>query len=162
MQRGFSLVTAIFLLVVMASLGALMMTFVSTQQQSSALDVVGANAYQVARTGIEWGAYQITSNATGSFATTCQAGTTSVSSVPLTGTPSLGIFTLVVSCSTNPSKYAEGLDQYWVYSISSVASSVNAAVGSSDYIERELHATISSGVFAATTVSGISYQRENY
>lgn len=162
MQRGFSLISAIFLLVVMASLGALMMTFVSTQQQSSALDVVGANAYQVARVGIEWGAYQITSNATGSFATTCQAGATSVSSVPLTGTPESGVFTLVVTCPTQAIPYTEGANNYLVYSITAAASKVGATVGGSDYVERELQATISGVAAAPPTGMGIIYQRENY
>ena len=56
MQKGFSLVTAIFLLVVLATLGTLMVTFFSAQQQSSALDVMGTRAYQAARVGVEWAA----------------------------------------------------------------------------------------------------------
>jgi MSHA biogenesis protein MshP len=58
-QRGFSLVSAIFLLVVIAALGAFAVTVSTTQQQSAALDVMGARAYQAARAGIEWGAYQV-------------------------------------------------------------------------------------------------------
>lgn len=57
-QRGFALATAIFLLVVLAALGAAMLTFSSTQHAGSAMDVQGARALQAARAGIEWGAYQ--------------------------------------------------------------------------------------------------------
>lgn len=57
-QRGFALATAIFLLVVLAALGAAMLTFSSTQHVGSAMDVQGARAYQAARAGIEWGVYQ--------------------------------------------------------------------------------------------------------
>jgi len=56
--RGFSLVAAIFLLVILSSLGAFVVTISTTQSHASALDVLGARAYQAARAGIEWGAYQ--------------------------------------------------------------------------------------------------------
>ncbi len=57
-EHGFSLVTAIFLLVVLAGLGVAMVTISTTQHQSSGLDVQGVRAYQAARGGIEWGVYQ--------------------------------------------------------------------------------------------------------
>src|SRR5665647_224547 len=61
-QRGFSLVSAIFLLVVIAALGTFAVTLSTTQQQSAALDVLGSRAYQASRAGIEWGAYQVLRN----------------------------------------------------------------------------------------------------
>jgi autotransporter translocation and assembly factor TamB len=42
MQHGFSLVSAIFLLVVIAALGTFAVTLSTTRQQSAALDVLGA------------------------------------------------------------------------------------------------------------------------
>jgi MSHA biogenesis protein MshP len=57
-QRGFALVSAIFLLVVLAALGVAIVSFSTAQQTSSALDVMGARAYQAARAGIEWALYQ--------------------------------------------------------------------------------------------------------
>ena len=62
MQKGFSLITAIFLLVVLGGLGAVMMTFFSAQQQSSAQDVLGSRAYPAARAGIEWSVVQMLRN----------------------------------------------------------------------------------------------------
>lgn len=56
--RGVGLVTAIFLLVVLAGLGVAMVTVFSTQQASAAMDELGARAYQAARAGVEWGLYQ--------------------------------------------------------------------------------------------------------
>ena len=44
LQRGFSIVTAIFLLVVLSFLGVAMVTFSAAQHQSSALDVMGSRA----------------------------------------------------------------------------------------------------------------------
>jgi MSHA biogenesis protein MshP len=57
-QRGFSLVTAIFLLVVLAGLAAAMVNISTFQQTGSALDVQGTRVTQAARTGLEWGLYQ--------------------------------------------------------------------------------------------------------
>jgi MSHA biogenesis protein MshP len=57
-QSGVGLVTAIFLLVVLAGLGAASVTLFTAQQESSNLDLEGARAYQAARAGIEWGLYE--------------------------------------------------------------------------------------------------------
>jgi MSHA biogenesis protein MshP len=59
-QSGFSLVAAIFLLVVIAALGTFAVTISTSQQQGSAMDVLGSRAYQAAKAGIEWSIYQIT------------------------------------------------------------------------------------------------------
>ena len=57
-SRGIGIVTAIFLLVVLAGLAVAMVGVFSAQQATSALDVEGARAYQAARAGIEWGLFQ--------------------------------------------------------------------------------------------------------
>jgi len=151
MQRGFSLITAIFLLVVLASLGAVMMTFFTVQQQSSALDVLGSRAYQASRAGIEWAAFQVVQSSVaappagvGGFAALCQGATTS-SSVAFAGT--LAGFSVSVNCSATP--HDEGIrtiaigNPLWVYAITSTASGVNgAAAGSADYVERQMSVTI--------------------
>ena len=59
--RGFALVSAIFILVVLAALGAFIVNISTSQQIGSALDVQGVRAYQAARAGIEWGLYQVQS-----------------------------------------------------------------------------------------------------
>jgi MSHA biogenesis protein MshP len=142
LQRGFSLITAIFLLVVLAGLGTMAVTFFTAQQQSSALDVQGSRAYQAARAGIEWGAYQVLVNST------CISG-----SPTLTGT--LSTFTVAVVC-TPPTTSVDGAN---VYNIT--ASAVNGSTpGSMDYVERVMQATIASGV--SSTDSGIIYQSESY
>ncbi len=58
-QRGFAIVSAIFLLVVLGALGAFMVTLSTVQHTTSTQDMQGARAYQAARAGIEWGAYQV-------------------------------------------------------------------------------------------------------
>jgi len=105
LQRGFALGTAIFLLLVLAALGAAMLTFSSAQHAGSAMDVQGARALQAARAGIEWGAYQALRNSS------CTGSTT----VALAG--NLADFTLVVECSSS------SYDALTAYQITSTARS---------------------------------------
>ncbi len=58
-QAGVALATAIFLIVVLAGLGAIALTVSGLQHTSSARDVMGAKAYQAARSGLEWGAHKV-------------------------------------------------------------------------------------------------------
>ncbi len=57
--RGFSTVTALFLVVVLALLGAAVVTVFGLQQTASSLDLQGARALRAAQAGIEWGMYQV-------------------------------------------------------------------------------------------------------
>jgi MSHA biogenesis protein MshP len=143
-QRGFTLVTAIFLLVVLAMLGAFMLTLTSLQQSSSVLDVQGVRTYQAARAGIEWGAFQVLdpNNAIGSAALpTCPASPTH-----LTLAGSLSPFTVTVTCSATST--TEGNRNVATYFI--VATACNQPSGgscpnatpSSGYLERQVQATL--------------------
>lgn len=139
LQRGFSLVTAIFLLVVLSALGAMMLTFFSAQQQSSALDVMGVRAYQAARAGVEWGAFQIIQSgvAGGAFATACMPGPTTSPAPALGGT--LSVFNVAVSCSAVSS--VEGTTSVAVYNITSTAT-YGGTPGQPDYVERVINVTV--------------------
>ena len=90
-QRGFSLVSAIFLLIVLAGLGAAIVNISTMQHTSSALDVQGTRAYQAARAGIEWGVYQQLRNSQ------CNALTSFVPTAP-----TLSAFTVTVRCASQP------------------------------------------------------------
>ena len=57
-QAGVGIVTAIFLLVVLAGLGVAMVGITTSQQSSANLDLLGAEGYQAARAGLEWGIFQ--------------------------------------------------------------------------------------------------------
>lgn len=89
-QRGIGLVTAIFLVVVIAGLAAAMVTVFTGQQTSSQLDVQGARAYQAARAGIEWGLFR---------ARMSPSNCVSTSSFALPAASMLGGFTVTVTCS---------------------------------------------------------------
>lgn len=54
-DAGVALVTAIFLLVVLAGLGVAIVSIVTSQRSSASMDEQGSRAYQAARAGIEWG-----------------------------------------------------------------------------------------------------------
>ncbi|WP_338761250.1 agglutinin biogenesis protein MshP [Massilia sp. METH4] len=61
-SRGISIVTAIFLLVVLSGLGVAIVTFATAQRQAAAIDLLGTRAYEAARTGVEYGLYQLLRN----------------------------------------------------------------------------------------------------
>lgn len=75
-QRGFALILAIFLIVTLAAMGVYLVTVSTGQIEAVTQDEQGARAYQAARTGVDWGAYQILRNSAGTFAAACTpAGT---------------------------------------------------------------------------------------
>jgi MSHA biogenesis protein MshP len=132
MQRGFSIVSGIFLLVIMASLGTFMLMFSTVQQTTSAQDLQGSRAYQAARTGIEWGLYQVLQPAA---APACPATTLSGLGGALTG------FDVDVTCvSVN---YVEAGNPVRIYQIRSNGHTAGVAVGTRQYVERELQVTVS-------------------
>lgn len=139
LQRGFSLVTAIFLLVVLSALGAMMMTFFTAQQQSSALDVMGTRAYQAARAGIEWGAFQVIQSgvAGGAFAAGCLPGPSTSTAPAMGGT--LAQFNVSVTCTAASS--VEAGATLTVYNLTAMATA-GGAPGQPDYVERVINVTI--------------------
>ena len=125
-QRGFTLVTAIFLLVVLAAMGAFMVSISGTQHFTSLYALQGAKAYHAAKSGIEWGL----ANA---IAGTCTTGQT----LSLQG--SLDDFTVVVDCVTSLHNEA-GID-YDVFQITSSAST-SAALGTPGFAGRQIGAVV--------------------
>jgi MSHA biogenesis protein MshP len=91
LQRGFTAVSAIFILVVLVALGAFIVSVSTSQQIGSALDVQGVRAYEAARSGVEWGLHRQLRN------NNCAA---SASFVP--PAPTLATFTVTVSCVLTP------------------------------------------------------------
>jgi MSHA biogenesis protein MshP len=92
LQHGFALISAIIILVMLATLGAFAASFMPMQQMGGAADVLGARALFAARSGLEWGAYKVTqSGATPS----CNASTSIT--LPATATSMQG-FTVTVAC----------------------------------------------------------------
>lgn len=137
-QRGIGLVTAIFLLVVLALLGAFIVTITSVQQATPALGVQGGRAYHAARSGIEWAIYRALQPATraatcGAAPSTPASNTFSFSGAGLNG------FSVTVVCSYT--QHQEGPPPvFQVFSITSTASS--GAFGFPDFFSRTIRATV--------------------
>lgn len=145
-QQGFLIISAVFLLVVLAGLIAYLMTVSTSSQASSAADFNSARAYQAARAGVEWGAYQILRDPVGgTFKPACEAGTASKN---LTFGSALSAFTATVTCTS--ASHTEGASTVRSYKIESNGcnepagggSCPNAATASATYVERELRLTI--------------------
>jgi MSHA biogenesis protein MshP len=134
-QRGFSLVSAIFLLVVIAALGTFAVTLSTTQQQSAALDVLGARAYQASRAGIEWGAYQVI-NSPATLA--CATLPASAANGPIAMTSNLQPFSVMLYCGTIAASEAGAT--VTMYQLTSIAQ--QGAVATAGYVERQISVTI--------------------
>ncbi|NDP48369.1 MAG: hypothetical protein GZ085_08255 [Sulfuriferula multivorans] len=141
-QAGFVLPTAIFLVVILAALGGYMVTLARTSNISSGLDIQGARAYQAARAGIEWAAFQVVdplnpppSSPPFPPPTPCPVSPTTVAApgpTALAGT--LSSFTVVVKCDYFPE--TDGATNVAVYQVTSTATS--GAIGSVDRVVRQI------------------------
>lgn len=87
-QRGFALVAAMFLIIVVALLVAAMSRLASDQHGGNSLAIQQARAYQAARAGLEWGI----ARSLGSAA--CAAGS------PALAGGNLAEFTVSLTCSS--------------------------------------------------------------
>ncbi len=132
-QQGFALASAIFLLVVLASLGAFMLNFSTVQHATSGQDLNGTKAYQAAKAGIEWGTYQVLQNAT--FA--CDGSTTTL---PALG-GSLAGFAVNVQCTSTQATEGMVANNVTFYRLTSTAS-IGGTNGNPNYVERQLQALV--------------------
>lgn len=139
-QRGFSIVTAIFLLVVLAGLGATMVTFSTAQNQNLAMDLMGSRAYQAANAGIEWAAFNIASSPGAAVAAAPRF--TPGTATALGG--NLAPFTVTVGYTATAYndviEAGSGVQNLWSYDITSTA--VYGAAGTANYVERVVNAKI--------------------
>jgi MSHA biogenesis protein MshP len=67
--HGFVLMLALFMIVSLAAIGVYLLTVATAQLEAGIQDEQGARAYQAARAGLDWGAYQVLRNP--AFATAC-------------------------------------------------------------------------------------------
>lgn len=123
-QRGMTLVGAIFILTVLAALGAFMVKLSGVQGRTALVALQSAQAYHAARGGLEW---EIVRALAGSCDPTGTA-------LPVT----LDGFSVSVGCV--PSLVFEGGVAYRVYRISAEAS--RGSYGQLDYVRRSLEVTV--------------------
>jgi MSHA biogenesis protein MshP len=133
-QRGFALVSGIFLITILFLLSAYLIGFRVKQDSSLALDALGTRAYAAARSGAEWGAYNSLRNGT------CAPSTAVAFDATLAG------YTATVTCSR--STYDEGGSVVTVDTI--VANACNQPTGGNcpnaapgaNYAERQITTTV--------------------
>lgn len=122
-QTGFAAIAAIFLVVVLAALGAFMWHMGVTQQLTATQDVQGSRAYWAARAGAEWGLTRVNTLAS------CPAASTSLT---------IDGFAVTVTCSV--ASYTEATRTVALYQLRSVAST--GTLGTISYVERSVSASM--------------------
>jgi MSHA biogenesis protein MshP len=143
--RGFALIAAIFLLVIVAGMAAYAVNMSANSAAGSALSVQSARAYQSARAGIEWAAYQV-KDPNGTLAPGATNLPDCFTSTPLSLPAVMGGFTVTVTCTrypaigASPNYHEEGSQRLAFYVIDSIATS--GVAGRTDYAERKIQARI--------------------
>ena len=127
-QAGFSIVMAIFILVVLSLLGGYMVKLSGVQHATSTYVIQGARAYQSAKAGVGWALSRISAGGVCSDIT---------SASPLSFTDINGV-SVSLSCSSQ--LYSEAIDNYFVYKITSL--SEFGAYNSANYISRKIEVSI--------------------
>lgn len=129
-QSGFGLVAAMFLIIVIAGVIAAMWRMSSTQAATNNLSLQQARAYQAARAGLEWGIWHFLKG-------TCDSASVRV--------PGFDGFQVTVDCPSD--QRLEYTDLYEeqpqsMFSQSIIATATYAAVGTPDYVYRQLSAVV--------------------
>ena len=125
-QDGFSLVPALFLLVVLAALGLVAVRLAGVQQQTVVLAMQSGRAYAAARSGVEWSAYQALNNGS------CTSATLNLTEGGLAG------FSVATDCVST--SHSEGPNTVNVYVIDAFAWS--GSYGNPDYVSRRIRSTV--------------------
>ncbi len=125
-QRGFALVAAIFLIVVLASLGVFIVRVSGVQHQTVNVALLGARAFEAAVSGMEWGAFQALDSGA------CTTTTLNLTEGGLAG------FDVDVTCSS--SAHTESGNVYNLYLIDVEAR--NGVYGTPDYVSRRVQARV--------------------
>jgi MSHA biogenesis protein MshP len=143
--RGVSLITAVFLVVVLAGLVAAVMRVSMVQQSTASMDMLGVQAYQAARAGLEWGMYQrlrvLPATNVGCF--------TSPQHFAMPSDGALRNFTVTVSCSVKTGGNTVGdTTNRWTI-VATACNLPNGAAGcpntittNAEYVQRRLQAEL--------------------
>jgi len=129
-MRGFALPTAIFLLVILAFLGVVILRVAASTSYTTTLDIQGVRAYQAAYAGLEWGAYQ-------ALRTNYSCAPSTTTSLTLAG--QLAQFTVNVTCTEFPE--SEGAETVVLQEYVATANNPSACKDGppcANYVERQL------------------------
>lgn len=125
-QHGVSIVTAIFLLVVLSVLGTAIVSLSASQHKDSVLDLLGSRAYEAARSGMEYGLFRRLEGTKD-----CPA---SVSFNPTP--PTMSSFTVTVTCNVNTTTIQQTTITATACNQPSGGACPNPAPTSPDYVQR--------------------------
>ncbi len=138
-ERGFAVATAVFILVALAALAGGIVLFTAQTSVGQAMDVSGSRAYQAARAGIEWGAYQVLDP----YNATATSGTAGLPACPGGAFPSsafsgtvLAPYAVTVTCAS--ADYVDQSRKLRIYTLTSTATS-GADVAT---VERQISARV--------------------
>ncbi len=134
-QHGFALVAAIFIVVILAMLGIMMVTIGGMQRATATTAVRGTQAYYAARSGVEWGIYGALNNTVATCGNAASSPTTNTFNLSVSG---LNGFSVSVLCSYTT--HRERSNTYNVYVITATATS--GMFGDVDYVSRTLKTTV--------------------
>ena len=130
--RGFAIIMAIFVLVILALLGSFVASTSTLQHTGTALDIMGLQAYQAANAGVEWSMARLKSGGVANC-TAIGAGTTFA----------VDTMNVTVSCSV-VSSGAEAGSTAVFYAVTATACNESPCPGaatSPNYVERSQSAT---------------------
>lgn len=129
-QKGFMLIAAMFLLIVLSFLGIAMTTMATVRDQEVAMDTMGTRAYQAALAGLEWVSFQVANSPINAVAPAACAPT--ISQGNLGG--ALSKFAVAVTCQTTAvTEYGATV---WIYNITS--SATTGSIATNDYVRRDV------------------------
>lgn len=127
-QKGINLISAIFLVVIIAGIGIFMFNITNVQRQTSTFSIMSSRGLFAAESGVQWGIFAVLQ-------------TNDCSAFPDTFNISDGVttqFSVTVTCL--PSTHTENPDTYNVYSLVSTATS--GSVGDPSYFSRVIRASV--------------------
>lgn len=143
---GFAFITALFLLVILATFAAFMVGIMANASATSVLALQGVRGWEAARAGVEWAAYQIKREPTGGTYGTMTLPACFASPTLLTLPSAMGEFQVSVTCERHPAQGAspnhheDGRKHVVNYLIHATATL--GAAGAADSVERKLEARI--------------------
>ena len=148
-NKGFSIITAIFVLVVLSLLGLAMLTINAVLQTSSSQSTSGVRAYYAAVSGLEWATYQATGRCQDDHDAICPVAATASTPFTVDG------FTVTVDCD-DAVVSDDGVNNYNLDTLTVTAEKA-ANAGSPDQVRRILHATVTRGTALPAGVCVTSY-----
>ena len=140
--RGVSLITAVFLVVVLAGLTAAALRVTMVQQATASMDMLGVQAYQAARSGLDWGMYQQLRVQPPSVA--CF---TSPQSFAMPANGNLRGFTVTVTCTAKAggNKVGDTTNRWTIGAVACnipIAGNCPNATSNVDYVQRRVQAEL--------------------